>query len=197
MNKQQKNRLMLLLIFSLSIIPFSIAWWLIGNKDLIKGKINYGELITPVVTTERNDFLGLDKFSIDNMNQVTGHWLLVNIIPETECDKPCLEAIHKTKQLRLMMNKDLTRIRRVVMVMKNVQSDKVDAWLRDDSVLLKARPSESLRKKLFDISKGNISDGVLLIMDPLGNLMMEYKPGFDPYKVKSDLTHLLRISQIG
>jgi hypothetical protein len=26
---------------------------------------------------------------------------------------------------------------------------------------------------------------------------MQYDPGFDPYKVKSDLVHLLRISQIG
>ncbi len=197
MNKQQKNRLMLILIFSLSIIPFSIAWWLTGNLELIKGKINYGELITPVVTTERNDFLGLDKFSSDNMSQAPGHWLLVNIIPETECETSCLEAIHKTKQLRLMMNKDLTRIRRVVMVMKNVPSEQVDTWLRDDNVLLKARPSENLRKKLLDISKGNIVDGVLLLMDPLGNIMMAYKPGFDPYKVKNDLTHLLRISQIG
>ena len=34
-------------------------------------------------------------------------------------------------------------------------------------------------------------------MDPMGNLMMQYEPGFDPYKVKSDLMHLLRISQIG
>jgi hypothetical protein len=34
-------------------------------------------------------------------------------------------------------------------------------------------------------------------MDPLGNLMMKYAPGFDPYKVRNDLSKLLRISQIG
>jgi hypothetical protein len=34
-------------------------------------------------------------------------------------------------------------------------------------------------------------------MDPLGNLMMQYDPGFDPYDVKKDLKKLLKISQIG
>lgn len=35
------------------------------------------------------------------------------------------------------------------------------------------------------------------LMDPLGNIMMQYESGFDPYKVKSDLHKLLKISQIG
>jgi hypothetical protein len=38
---------------------------------------------------------------------------------------------------------------------------------------------------------------MLLLIDPLGNIMMQYEPGFDPYKVKNDLMHLLRASQIG
>jgi hypothetical protein len=42
-----------------------------------------------------------------------------------------------------------------------------------------------------------LTSGMLILMDPLGNLMMQYKAGFDPYAVKSDLKKLLRISQIG
>jgi len=38
---------------------------------------------------------------------------------------------------------------------------------------------------------------MLLLIDPQGNVMMRYEPGFDPYKVKNDLLHLLKISQIG
>lgn len=198
MNKQQKkNRLLVVLIFGLSVIPFFIAWWLTGNTDLIKGKINNGELITPPVVTERSDLVGLDQFSADNMHEVSGHWILVNIIPETDCNQLCIEAIHKSRQLRLMMNKDLTRIRRVVVTLKEVPTPALESWLKDDNVLLKVRPSETLKNKLLAIRRNNITDGILLIMDPLGNLMMQYEPGFDPYKVKSDLTHLLRISQIG
>jgi hypothetical protein len=34
-------------------------------------------------------------------------------------------------------------------------------------------------------------------IDPLGNVMMKYAPDFNPYDAKSDLMHLLKISQIG
>jgi hypothetical protein len=40
-------------------------------------------------------------------------------------------------------------------------------------------------------------EGMLFLIDPLGNLMMQYEAGFNTYKVKDDLMHLLRISQIG
>ncbi len=52
-------------------------------------------------------------------------------------------------------------------------------------------------RKSSAIQKSTVPDGLLLLMDPLGNLMMRYAPGFDPYKVKDDLKKLLAVSQIG
>jgi hypothetical protein len=54
-----------------------------------------------------------------------------------------------------------------------------------------------LVQKLKKIRNTDIPEGMLFLMDPFGNLMMQYEPGFDPYKVKKDLGKLLRISQIG
>jgi hypothetical protein len=95
------------------------------------------------------------------------------------------------------LNKDLTRTRRAVIFFKDVSLATADQWLQDDKVLLRVKPSLAIAKKIAELRKGNIPDGLLLLMDPMGNLMMQYEPGFDPYKVKSDLMHLLRISQIG
>ena len=150
-----------------------------------------------MVPTERSDLIGFDRFSSDNIAELKGHWVLLNVIPQMDCDKNCLEAIHKTKQLRLMLNKDLTRTRRAVIFFKDVSLATADQWLQDDKVLLRVKPSLAIAKKIAELRKGNIPDGLLLLMDPMGNLMMQYEPGFDPYKVKSDLMHLLRISQIG
>lgn len=198
MNKHKNNnRLFVILIFGMVFIPFIIALILGGKLSFIEGKTNNGELITPVVATERSDLIGLDLFSAENITELQGHWLLLNVIPNDACSKICLEAIYKTKQLRLMMSKDLTRTRRVVMFFKDVSPEIANEWLQDDKVLLKVKPSETLRKKISDIRKGIVPDGMLFLMDPLGNLMMQYEPGFDPYKVKSDLMQLLRISQIG
>lgn len=192
-----KNRLFILLLFCMAIVPFLLAWLLNGKAPFMSGKTNKGQLIAPVVATERSDLLGLDKFSADNIAELKGHWVMLNVVPLADCSKICLEAIHKTKQLRLMLNKDLTRTRRAVVFFKDVKPEVADQWLQNDKVLLKVKPSAALAQKIAEIRRGSISDGMLLLMDPLGNLMMQYEPGFDPYKVKSDLMHLLRISQIG
>ena len=196
-NQKNKNHLLILGIFGMSIIPFLIAWGLKENPELVKGQTNIGQLIMPPVTTERSDLTGFDKFSADNMGELSGHWLLVNVIPNNECNEICMEAIHKTKQLRLMLNKELTRTRRIVILLKDVEPETASKWWLDDNTLLRVRPNDAMSKKIAEIRQGNVPDGMLFIMDPLGNLMMQYEPGFDPYGVKSDLMHLLRISQIG
>ncbi len=181
----------------MSIIPFAVAWYLSNNTNWIKQGTNNGELIIPPVTTELTEFTGFDDFSIKNMKEISGHWVLVNIIPNRECDLSCQRAIYKTKQLRLMMNKDLTRIRRLVLIMEEVNTEMAQQWWKDDLRLLRSKPTPSLIQKLKKITAPSILDGMLFLMDPFGNLMMRYDPGFDVYKVKSDLGKLLRISQIG
>ena len=243
-DQQKKNRILILAIFGMTIIPFLIAWGLKENPGLVKGTTNSGRLIIPPVSTERSDFTGFDKFSIENMGELPGHWLIVNVIPNTDCNEVCLDALLKTKQLRLMLNKELPRTRRIVIVFKDPSAEAARQWwlkdtllwrlrrlenkgdnalflslLRDEnriddalttklianenrefalnSELIRVKPDTALVKKITDIRQGNIPDGMLFLMDPLGNLMMQYEPGFDTYKVKDDLMHLLRISQIG
>lgn len=245
-NKQQKkNQLLILAIFALTIIPFLIAWGLEKYPGLVKGTTNSGQLIIPPVTTERSDFRGFDTFSSKNLGELAGHWLIVNIIPETACNEICLEALLKSKQLRLMLNKELPRTRRVVVVFKDSASATANQWWLKDTLLsrlhrtknpaddalflsllreenklddalierligaddkefalnsdlIRVKPSLELLIKLTDIRQGKaLSDGLLFLMDPLGNLMMQYESGFNTYKVKDDLMHLLKISQIG
>ena len=198
MNKQlQRNRILILGIFAMSIIPVMIAWVLFLNPDWLGDKTNIGQLIIPPVPTERNDLLGIDSFSKANMKELPGHWVMINLIPKQECDENCQKAIYKTKQLRLMLNKELVRTRRLVILLADVDLEAAKKLWSADTRLLRARPSPDLLSKLLEIRKGVMPDGMLLIMDPLGNLMMQYDPGFDPYDVKKDLKKLLKISQIG
>ncbi len=245
-NKQQKkNQLLILAIFALTIVPFLIAWGLEKYPSLVKGTTNSGQLIIPPVTTERSDFIGYDTFSAKNIAELAGHWLIVNVIPEMGCKEVCLEALLKSKQLRLMLNKELPRTRRVVIVFKDPTFVQVNQWWLKDTLLsrlhrtknpaddalflsllreenkldealierligaddkefalssdlIRVRPSIELLKKITEIRQGKaLSDGLLFLIDPLGNLMMQYESGFNTYKVKEDLMHLLKISQIG
>jgi hypothetical protein len=242
--QQKKNRLFILSIFALTVVPFLIALALQNNPDFLKRGTNVGQLISPPITTEAIDFIGFDDFSTANLSELSGHWLLTNIIPGEHCKEVCLDAIVKIKQLRLMLNKEFTRTRRVVFLLKDVSDVNAKQWWLKDSLLwrlrqtqtpaddalfnrllheenrldevlanqligtenretvlksdlIKLKPSENLRKKIIAIRQGNLPDGILFLIDPLGNIMMQYEPGFDPYKVKDDLMHLLRASQIG
>ena len=195
--QQQKNRRTIVLLFAMSIIPFGIAWFLSANAEWLEKGTNQGILITPPVITETNEFSGFDAFSTKNMKELKGHWVLLNVLPNKDCNTVCQKAMHNTKQLRLMMNKDLTRIRRAVVIISDVDAEKAKKWWIDDVRLIRVKPAISLLNKLKTIRKKGIPDGILLLMDPLGNLMMQYEPEFDPYEVKRDLRKLLRISQIG
>lgn len=245
MNKQQKkNRLLIIVIFCMTIIPFLIAWGLKENPDLVKGTTNRGQLLIPPLSINRNDFTGFDAFSTENLGELPGHWLIVNVIPSMGCNEICLDGLLKTKQLRLMLNKELPRTRRIVIIFNELpqvitrewwlkdmllwrlrrtenkednalfirllrEENKIDEKLIDkligsesrdfalNSDLIRVKPSSELAKKIMNIKAGVIPEGMLFLIDPLGNLMMQYEAGFNTYKVKDDLMHLLRISQIG
>ncbi len=204
--QQKKNNRTVIIIFAMSIIPFCIAWYLSSNATWMGGGTNNGQLITPPITTEFNEFIGYDQFSIKNLNEIKGHWVIINVVPNKECNKVCQFAIHKTKQLRLMMGKDLTRSRRLVLIAAEfTQTIEQLRWKgeegmdkgAEDKRLLRVKLNLSLLDKLKKVRASGISEGMLFLMDPLGNIMMQYEPEFDPYKVKSDLRKLLKISQIG
>ncbi len=198
-SQQRKNRQLIIGIFAMSIIPFSIAWFLAKNPELLTSSAtNHGQLITPIITTERTDFKGFDTFSQDNLKELEAHWLIVNVIPKSDCGETCLDAIYKSRQLRLMLNKELVRTRRAVLVLdSNVSQEFAANWWKEDGDLLRLKPDAAVIEKLNLLYNGQIPEGVLLLVDPLGNFMMQYAPNFNPYDVKSDLMHLLKISQIG
>ncbi len=197
--QQRKNRQLIIGIFAMSIIPFGIAWFLAKNPELLTPAVtNHGHLITPIITTERTDFQGFDTFSQENLKELEAHWLIVNVIPKTDCTETCLDAIYKSRQLRLMLNKELVRTRRAVLILdSSVSQDSAANWWKEDSDLLRLKPNAAVIEKLNLLYNGQIPEGVLLLVDPLGNFMMQYAPNFNPYDAKSDLMHLLKISQIG
>lgn len=196
--QQKKNQRLILIIFALTFIPFLIAWYFQANPELLVARAkNNGTLIIPPITTEPTEFLGFDQFSRDNMKELEGHWVLINVIPKAECVGICPKALHDTKQLLIMLGKDLIRVRRVALLLSTVEPSLAATWWADDARLLRMNANAVLLQKINTLRKANLPDGLLLLMDPLGNLMMQYEPGFDPYKVKDDLRKLLAVSQIG
>lgn len=244
MDAQKKNRLFIIILFVMSALPVLLAVIMQQHPEWLKRGTNNGQLISPPITTTNTDFSGFDSFSQDNLKELTGHWVLLAVMPNNHCNADCLNALIKVKQLRLMLNKDFSRTRRAVLLLNEVNANAAEQWwlkdtllirlkqtkqpadealftqlLNEDQVLdeakikqlvgnedrdmalksdlIKLKASENLRSQLLKLRANQIPDGMLLLIDPLGNIMMQYESGFDPYKVKNDLMHLLKASQIG
>jgi len=181
----------------MSVIPFSFAWYLAKNPDSLTLGTNHGELVKPLITTELKEFSGFDTFSAENLKELQGHWVLINLVTHSSCSSACQDALFKTRQLSLMLGKDISRIRRAAIIFKTSEQTVLSQEWLEDGHLLKILAEPSLQEKITKIVGNFEEDGGLLIMDPLGNLMMKYPTGYDPYKVKDDLSKLLKISQIG
>lgn len=195
--QKNKNRSTIVLIFAMSFLPLAAAWYLSVHPDSLKLGTSNGRLVTPPVTTEIGEFSGYDAFTAQNLKELQGHWVLLNPVGNSGCDAQCADALYKVRQIDLMMGKDISRIRRAAILTGNVGGPAFSADWQADGRLLKLEGNPGLQAGIAGILNGGPVNGSLLIMDPLGNLMMHYPPGFDPYKVRNDLNKLLKISQIG
>lgn len=192
-NKRSSWPLMTMLALSLG--SFILAVYFFQNPESLSGRTNYGHLIQPSVPIERSKLSGYDEFSKQNMGEIHGRWVLVHIVTSSGCNRVCMDSLHKTKQVRLMLNKDLMRVRRLAVIA--ALDDEVEEWWTGHDYLLRSNPA----KQLVNVARATVGrplpEGAVFLMDPLGNIMMWYEPGFDPYGMKKDLKKLLYVSQVG
>ena len=185
------------LIMVISLAPLALAWWLNNNPEWLSGRINYGHLIEPVIAVGRSEFNGLDDFSRQHIDEIRGRWILVHIVTDRGCHQLCRESLHKTKQIRLMLNKDLMRVRRLAVTVSDGAGNADADWQKGHDYLLRVPSTARLLGIMRRAVGGEVPEGAVFLMDPIGNFMMWYEPGFDPYGMKKDLKRLLYASQVG
>lgn len=193
MDKVIKNRLKLIFIAGMFALPVISAWLVFNNPHWLEdGETkNYGELINPAVASKLSDYV-VNGSEID-MGDLKGRWVLVHLDFDGACAENCQKSVHIAHQLNVLLNKDAKRLKRVYL-------DKSDGKASD--LLTKAPGLNVFRwnDELLETLKSkvnNLSDGDMLLMDPLGNIMMQYKQDADPYGIQKDLKLLFKASQIG
>ena len=95
-----------------------------------------------------------------------------------------------------MLNKEMPRVQRVLLVSPKTRVTDEPAILKDDALVTSGLMPEVFQALTSAIGRP-ITEGDLVLVDPLGNLVLWYDTGFDPYKMVKDLKHLLKASQIG
>ncbi len=190
-----RSRALIVVIFLLSVVPFMLAWLFAKHPEWIKSRRNYGTLIMPPRPLDPAELLARPLGPSGSLDEAKGRWVLLQVIPGP-CGPACAETLHKTHQVRLMVNKDIERVKRLLLVPAANLAD-YQALLKDDADLLVGGAPEAALRTLAEVLGHPPGDDMAFMVDPLGNLILWYPGGFDPYGLLKDLKHLLKASQIG
>jgi hypothetical protein len=190
---------MVLLIALITFVPLGIAWYFAQHPELVRDRkrLNHGNLIDPARPQDYGDFFQRPISPADTLPEIKGHWVMLQISSGSGCNQACRDTAYKSGQIRLMLNKEITRVRRLLLISAAGEPTQTAELGTADPTLLMVELNDHLKQQLESAVGAGLSDGMLILMDPFANVMMWYPAGFDPYDVLKDLQRLLRISQIG
>lgn len=192
-----RSRLRLVGLAAMFFVPLALAFLLYyGTGWRPAGGIQNGELIDPVRPLPAIALTQVDG-GLTAPDVLRGRWTLVHLAGG-DCDEGCREALEKTRQLRLALDKDIDRVRRVWLFTGTAPAAAFLA--REHPDLLAARADDDAGKALlgtFPADSALRGEERLFIVDPLGNLMMLYPADAPPRAILTDLERLLRLSHIG
>jgi len=191
----------MVLVFLCSLAPIVAAfvvymnpqWWPTDSS-------NYGTLLTPqrpmpVASELRLTTLDGKPFDLESLK---GKWLLV-AADGAACPESCARKLFITRNSHASQGKNVDRLARVWFITDDaVVPDKVlEAY--KGTVMVRVDPDQLARFLLArDTAAGQpgLQDPIWVI-DPLGNLMMQYPAEADGVRVRKDISKLVYNSRIG
>lgn len=180
-------RLQLLLIAGLFLGPLILATLMYyGGLDLRpSGRSNHGVLLEPVRQLS-------DRYP--ELRELSGgQWLLVYSNTDA-CNDDCRDALYALRQSRLMLGNDMNRLTRLFLH-GDIPPDKV--FLDEQHEGLRTLNNGSLAEDLWSALPRDVPSAGFFLLDPLGNLVMYFRPDLSPREMVGDIQHLLELSRIG
>jgi hypothetical protein len=183
------GRLQLLLVAAVFLGPLLVAAWMYygGGSVQPQGRTNHGALLEPIVNLAE----ALPDSAIHAHYQQS--WVLL-YAHDTICDAACQDALYKLRQSRLMLGKEMDRLTRVFLH-GNTPPDTV--FLAEEHAGLVTIEEGSLTRLLNNKKPADLPANGYYLVDPLGNLVMYFRPDLDPSEMVDDIKRLLKLSRIG
>lgn len=185
-------------VIAVIFIPAMAAWLVYMNPTWIPTKqSNFGAIISPVRPLPDLSLISLGDNAPLPLTDLRGKWTLLSIAHAT-CGQACRANIHKMRQVRLALGKDMTRLKRLL-IMDDFSTGGFFKPSSEYAGTTYATGSKDTIDRLMALlePEGSTAIDHLYIIDPLGNLMMHYLPNADGVGVVKDMERLLKVSQIG
>lgn len=186
---RRAGRRILLLVLALSLMPVVIGGglYVFGWRPAHGG--NHGELIQPPRPLPATGLSREDGTPLPTA-ELRGKWTLV-LAGDGACGDACVKRLQQMRQIQVALNKEMGRVRRLALL-PDPADPLVAAARAAQPDLLVARPDAAWRATL-----GTAPEHHFYLIDPLGQLIMQYAPNADPKGVQQDLDRLLKYSWVG
>jgi cytochrome oxidase Cu insertion factor (SCO1/SenC/PrrC family) len=191
------GRRTMLLVGALLALPFAVAFALYWFEWRPARLGNHGELIEPPQALPESGLTLVDGSPLPT-SDLRRKWTLVMVIG-SPCTAPCLQDLHQIRQVQVALNKEMVRLRRVLLgsSVAQLRADPALAELqRSYPDLLIAAPDGGESGKPWR----TLLNGVgyrFYVIDPLGNVMMRYPEKPEMQGMLRDLERLLKYSWVG
>ena len=181
------------LLIAVFVVPLLIAvamYTMRDNLPMVKS-VSHGQLIHPAEPIE-NIELDMAEGEQLNLDQLQGKWTYILYTPNG-CDLNCEASLFKLRQTRVATGREASRVQAVVVTKLSDASNQI---LTRYSQIKK---SNRIRLNLESNSGINhqLETGKIYLIDPIGNLMMEYDANSTSRGMLKDIKKLLKISNIG
>ncbi|MBV6304478.1 hypothetical protein KVP10_06245 [Candidimonas humi] len=192
--------LVLVLLVCLAPLVFALLAYYVPALGLRpSGENNYGALVEPqrpVPEAQALDLHTLDGQPFD-LRSLHGKWVLLSA-GSGACPESCVKKLFILRNSHASQGKEVNRLTRVWFITDDapVSQQILDAY--KGTIMVRADPARLaayLAPKTTDPSATLATP--MWIIDPLGNLMMQFPANADPIKVRNDIKKLLANSRIG
>ncbi len=180
---------MLALVASLLALPFVIAGGLFVVGWQPARTANHGELLSPPLPLPASGLFGTDGQPLATA-ELHGKWLLV-LSGSGPCTKECDVRIDEMRRIQVSLNKEMGRLRRVVLTDQPADPALASARQRQPDLLLARAPAGWLP------GPPRPADYRLHVVDPQGKLIMDYPVDVAAKDVRFDLDRLLKFAWTG
>lgn len=181
--------LMLALVVSLLAMPFLIGAGLYFGGWKPTRTNQHGLLIDPPLPIPKNGLITTDGHPLPS-SELADKWVLLLSL-DSPCGTQCNQRIDEMRRIQVSMNKDMGRLRRVVISQTPNTPELLAAQNQQPDLLVFSAPQHWLPRSTSG------STYSIHIIDPLGRRVMEYPAETSAKEIRADLERLLKFAWTG
>lgn len=181
MNPRNRNRLVLILVLAVFIVPLIGTYLLGANGWRPQRTRNYGTMVEPPRDLSAAHFVLADGKPLQ-WKDANWSWTMF-ALPGPQCAMACLDKLDELRRVRLTLNRNMQRARVIVL------DELTPAQLAPLAPLQTARDVDGVLAPWRAQAPDQVA---VVLVDPQGFLVLTYAAGYDANKLRKDLERAIK-----